>query len=91
MALCRQLVGPYDSDCMINGLFRFRRRSRTCFITPVIQRSPSCYELRLEGAKGVLRCRGIHMSNDTRWLTNLPSRGAFFQPVVDLDRGQSGD
>lgn len=76
---------PYDSDCMINGLFRFRGGVHMLYHAGYSTQS-SCYELRLEGAKGVLRCRGIHMSNDTM-AYEFARRGDSFSPI-DLDRGQ---
>lgn len=75
----------YDSDCMINGLFRFQGGARMLYHAGYSTQS-SCYELRLEGAKGVLRCRGLHMSNDAMDY-EFAERGAAFEPI-DLDAGR---
>ena len=75
----------YDSDCMINGLLRFHGGARMLYHAGYSTQS-SCYALRLEGTKGVLRCRGIHMSNDAM-AYEFAARGAAFQPI-DLDRGR---
>lgn len=75
----------YDSDCMINGLLRFQGGARMLYHAGYSTQA-SCYELRLEGTKGVLRCRGIHMSNDTM-AYEFAERGEAFQPI-DLDRGR---
>ena len=42
-----------------------------------------CYELRLEGTRGALRCRGTHMSG-TRFSYELAERGGAFVEV-DLE------
>jgi len=75
----------YSSPCMINGLFRFRGGERMIYHAGYSSQS-DCYELRLEGDKGVLRCRGIHMSND-RMDYEFAERGGSFSPI-DLDRGR---
>ncbi len=75
----------YDSDCMINGLFRFAGGARMLYHAGYSTQS-SCYELRLEGSRGVLRGRGIHMSNDFMEY-EFAERGASFRPI-DLDRGR---
>ena len=77
---------PYGSDCMINGLFRFHGGAHMLYHAGYSTQS-SCYELRLEGTKGALRCRGIHMSNDTMDY-EFAERGGGFSPI-DLDRGRS--
>ncbi len=76
----------YDSDCMINGLFRFQGGARMLYHAGYSTQS-SCYELRLEGTRGVLRCRGIHMSNDAMDY-EFAERGRAFSPI-DLDRGRA--
>ncbi len=43
------------------------------------------YELRLEGSEGALRCRGLHMSNDTMEYEISPRDGQW--SVRDLDEG----
>ena len=44
------------------------------------------YELRIEGTRGVLRCRGIHMSND-HMEYEFAARGEKFIRRQDLDAG----
>ena len=75
----------YDSACMINGLFRFRGGAHMIYHAGYSTQS-DCYELRLEGSKGVLRCRGLHMSKN-EMTYEFAQRGADFQPI-DLDRGR---
>ncbi|MDE2638711.1 MAG: Gfo/Idh/MocA family oxidoreductase [Chloroflexota bacterium] len=75
----------YDSDCMINGLLRFQGGARMLYHAGYSTQA-SCYELRLEGALGALRCRGIHMSNDTM-AYEFAERGADFAPI-DLEKGR---
>ena len=76
----------YDSDCMINGLLRFRGGARMLYHAGYSTQA-SCYELRFEGRKGALRCRGIHMSNNFMEY-EFAERGDPFQPI-DLDRGRA--
>ncbi len=75
----------YDSACMINGLFRFAGGQHMIYHAGYSSQS-DCYELRLEGSKGVLRCRGLHMSKN-EMTYEFAERGAAFE-VVDLDRGR---
>ena len=75
----------YDSACMINGLFRFAGGEHMLYHAGYSSQS-DCYELRLEGSKGVLRCRGLHMSKN-EMTYEFAERGANFE-VVDLDGGR---
>lgn len=75
----------YDSACMINALIRFNEGIHVLYHAGYSSQS-DCYELRLEGTKGALRCRGIHMSNNTMTY-EFAERGNDFQPI-DLDRGR---
>ena len=75
----------YDSACMINGLFRFVSGQHMLYHAGYSSQS-DCYELRLEGTKGVLRCRGLHMSKN-EMTYEFAQRGAAFD-IVDLDRGR---
>lgn len=75
----------YDSACMINGLFRFVCGEHMLYHAGYSSQS-DCYELRLEGSKGALRCRGLHMSKN-EMTYEFAERGAPFD-VVDLDRGR---
>jgi len=75
----------YDSACMINGLFRFAGGEHMIYHAGYSSQS-DCYELRLEGSKGVLRCRGLHMSKN-EMTYEFAERGGAFE-AVDLDRGR---
>jgi len=75
----------YDSACMINGLFRFSGGQHMIYHAGYSTQS-DCYELRLEGSKGVLRCRGLHMSKN-EMTYEFAERGGHFE-VVDLDDGR---
>ncbi len=75
----------YDSACMINGLFRFAGGEHMLYHAGYSSQS-DCYELRLEGEKGVLRCRGLHMSKN-QMTYEFAERGAAFD-FIDLDRGR---
>lgn len=75
----------YDSPCMINGLFRFSGGQHMVYHAGYSTQS-DCYELRLEGSKGALRCRGLHMSKN-EMTYEFAGRGEPFE-VVDLDRGR---
>ncbi len=75
----------YGSPCMINGVFRFEGGPRMLYHAGYSSQS-DCYELRLEGEKGVLRCRGLHMSKN-EMAYEFAERGGDFQ-AIDLDRGR---
>lgn len=75
----------YDSACMINGLFRFCGGQHMIYHAGYSTQS-DCYELRLEGSKGALRCRGLHMSKN-EMTYEFAARGRPFE-VVDLDQGR---
>ena len=75
----------YDSACMINGLYRFAGGQHLLYHAGYSSQS-DCYELRLEGEKGALRCRGLHMSKN-EMTYEFAERGGGFE-VVDLDRGR---
>ena len=75
----------YDSACMINGLFRFGGGQHMIYHAGYSTQS-DCYELRLEGSKGALRCRGLHMSKNAMTY-EFAARGGPFE-VVDLDQGR---
>ena len=75
----------YGSDCMINGLFRFAGGEHMIYHAGYSSQA-DCYELRLEGSKGALRCRGLHMSKN-EMTYEFAERGGNFE-LVDLDRGR---
>ena len=75
----------YDSACMINAVMRFHGGARMLYHAGYSSQS-DCYEMRLEGSRGVLRCRGLHMSkNEMRY--EFARRGEDFADI-DLDRGR---
>ncbi|MCC7207114.1 MAG: Gfo/Idh/MocA family oxidoreductase [Anaerolineae bacterium] len=51
----------YAGPCMLNGLLRLAGGLHVLYHAGYSSRA-SCYELRLEGERGALRCRGLHMS-----------------------------
>jgi hypothetical protein len=55
---------PYIGPCVVNALIRFEGSLHLLYHGGFSSRAPM-YEFRLEGSLGALRCRGIHMSNDT--------------------------
>ena len=76
----------YDSACMINALLRCQGGARMLYHAGYSAQA-DCYELRLEGSRGVLRCRGLHMSKD-QMTYEYARRGAAFAEI-DLDRGRA--
>jgi predicted dehydrogenase len=53
----------YSSPCMVNALIKFDAGLHVLYHGGFSSQA-SCYELRVEGTKGALRCRGIHMSHN---------------------------
>ena len=76
----------YDSACMINAVLRFQGGARMLYHAGYSSQS-DCYEMRLEGSRGVLRCRGLHMSKD-QMTYEFARRGESFSEI-DLDRGRA--
>ena len=73
----------YAGPCMVNALIGFSEGLHVLYHGGFSSQS-NLYELRLEGTKGVLRCRGIHMSKDV--MTNeYAQRGGEFS-ISDMDR-----
>ena len=75
----------YDSACMINAVLRGQGGERLLYHAGYSAQS-DCYGLRLEGSRGVLRCRGLHMSKD-QMTYEFARRGESFAEI-DLDRGR---
>ncbi|MGN6759034.1 MAG: Gfo/Idh/MocA family protein [Thermomicrobiales bacterium] len=73
---------PYVGPCMVNALIRFSGGLHLLYHGGFSARAP-LYELRLEGAQGVLSCHGIHMSNDTMRYEFAPELGAFAPATID--------
>jgi predicted dehydrogenase len=90
---------PYAGPCMVNALIQFSNNTangNTANSRPASgslhlsyhggfsSRAPM-YEFRIEGSQGALRCRGIHMSNDTMSYELAPVLGQFAPAVIDQD------
>jgi predicted dehydrogenase len=74
----------YRGPCMVNALIRFSGGVHVLYHGGFSSQA-DCYELRLEGTRGALRCRGVHMSVDGMRYEFAP-RGGSFAPV-EPDRG----
>lgn len=72
----------YAGPCMVNALIRFSGGLHVLYQGGFSSQADN-YELRLEGSRGALRCRGIHMSNDAMTY-EFAERGGAFAPI-DLD------
>ena len=72
----------YDSACMINAVLRFHGGARMLYHAGYSSQSDN-YEMRLEGSRGVLRCRGLHMSKN-EMTYEFAERGGDFAEI-DLD------
>ena len=72
----------YAGPCMVNALVRFSGNLHLSYHGGFSSQAPM-YEFRLEGSKGTLKCRGIHMSNDTMDYDAAPALGQFAS--ADLD------
>lgn len=73
----------YSGPCMVNALIRFSGGLHVLYQGGFSSQADN-YELRLEGSHGALRCRGIHMSNDTMTYEVAERGGAF--ALTDLER-----
>jgi predicted dehydrogenase len=69
----------YSGPCMVNALIGFTDEIHVLYHGGFSSQA-DCYELRLEGTKGALRCRGIHMSVDEMRYEFAP-RGGSFEPI----------
>lgn len=74
----------YRGPCMVNALITLRGGVHVLYHGGFSSQA-DCYELRLEGTRGALRCRGIHMSVDEMRYEFAPRGGAFRE--IDLDAG----
>ena len=80
----------YAGPCSINGVIRLSASPSNSGPLHILYHGgfssqSDLYELRLEGSEGALRCRGLHMSNDTMEYEVSPRDGAW--SVRDLDEG----
>lgn len=74
----------YAGPTMVNASIRFSDGLHVLYQGGLSAQAEN-YELRLEGSAGALRCRGIHMSNDT--MTNeFAEPGGPFAPA-EIDEG----
>ena len=73
----------YVGPSMVNALLQFSGDLHLSYACGYASQAPM-YEFRLEGTKGVLRCHGLHMSNDTMAYEFAPALDQF--STVDIDR-----
>ncbi len=74
----------YRGPCMVNALIRLRGGVHILYHGGFSSQA-DCYELRLEGTLGALRCRGVHMSVDEMTYEFAPRGGSFSR--IELDSG----
>ena len=72
----------YDGPCSINALLNFSNGLHILYHGGFSSQS-DLYEVRLEGTAGALRCRGIHMSNDTMHYDVAARGGTFAERAID--------
>lgn len=75
----------YAGPCMVNALIKFDGGKHLLYHCGFSAQA-ECYEFRLEGTRGVLRCHGIHMSNDTMRYEFAERLGKFnvIEPDADV-------
>jgi predicted dehydrogenase len=72
----------YAGPCMVNALIRFSGNLHVSYHGGFSSQAPM-YEFRLEGSGGALKCRGLHMSNDTMDYEVAPALGQFSAKRID--------
>jgi predicted dehydrogenase len=72
----------YAGPCMVNALVRFSGNLHLSYHGGFSSQAPM-YEFRLEGTKGALKCRGLHVSNDTMDYEIAPALGQFTAQRID--------
>lgn len=72
----------YSGPCMVNALVGFSDNLHLSYHGGFSSRAPM-YEFRLEGVKGSLKCRGLHMSNDTMNYETASALGQFQPAQID--------
>ena len=72
----------YAGPCMVNALIRFSGNLHLAYHGGFSSQAPM-YEFRLEGTQGALKCRGLHMSNDTMDYELAPALGQFAVQRID--------
>lgn len=74
----------YDGPCSVNALIDWSDGLHMLYHGGFSSQS-DLYEFRLEGEQGALRCRGIHMSNDTMHYDYAVRGGNFAERAIDAD------
>jgi predicted dehydrogenase len=77
---------PYRSNSMVNALVRYEDGTRLLYHGGFSAQA-SMYQLRLEGTRGVVRCRGYHMS-DSRMSYEIAGVGQSFESI-ELEAGMA--
>ena len=72
----------YAGPCMVNAIIRFGGNLHLSYHGGFSSQAPM-YEFRLEGSRGALKCRGLHVSNDTMDYEVAPALGAFTAKRID--------
>jgi predicted dehydrogenase len=72
----------YDGPCSVNALIDWSEGLHMLYHGGISSQS-DLYEFRLEGERGALRCRGIHMSNDTMHYDFALRGGNFAKRAID--------
>ncbi|WP_020576577.1 Gfo/Idh/MocA family protein [Actinopolymorpha alba] len=75
---------PYAGAGMVNALIEVDNRVHIVYHGGFCAQAPM-YDVRFEGTKGVLRCRGLHMSVDTMAYEFADRLGAFEPIQIDED------
>jgi predicted dehydrogenase len=79
----------YAGPCMLHGLLRMHGNIHVLYQAGYSSQAP-CYELRLEGTRGTLRCHGLHMSLPAMTYEFAPP-GQGFAPIDLEAQVQAGD
>jgi predicted dehydrogenase len=74
----------YNGPCMVNAIIRFSDNLHLSYHGGFSAQAPM-YEFRIEGSAGSLKCRGIHMSNDSMDYEVAPALGQFAPRHIDMD------
>ena len=72
----------YAGPCMVNALVRFSGNLHLSYHGGFSSQAPM-YEFRLDGSRGSLKCRGLHMSNDTMDYEVATALGQFAAQRID--------
>lgn len=80
---------PYAGAGMVNALVELDNRIRVIYHGGFCSQA-AMYDLRLEGTRGTLRCRGLHMSNDTMSYEFAERLGTFEPVTIDQDLPAQG-